>query len=223
MCIRDREQRLDAEQRLKGGQLRALVATASLELGIDIGDVELVVQLGTPHSISTFLQRVGRANHAVGGVPRGRIVPLSRDELIECAALLNAVRAGELDALTLPSQPLDVLSQQLVAEVSAREWSEEALFELVRRAWPYRHLTRADFDAVVHMLADGVATRRGPVSYTHLDVYKRQAHGSGRIVMPDDGGNCIEQVIDRRGDPMVCIAGGIIGYQPGIAAFIERA
>ena len=165
-----KEQRLDAEQRLKGGQLRALVATASLELGIDIGDVELVVQLGTPHSISTFLQRVGRANHAVGGVPRGRIVPLSRDELIECAALLNAVRAGELDALTLPSQPLDVLSQQLVAEVSAREWSEEALFELVRRAWPYRQLARADFDAVLHMLADGVATRRGRQSaYLHRD------------------------------------------------------
>jgi ATP-dependent helicase Lhr and Lhr-like helicase len=165
-----KEQRLDAEQRLKSGQLRALVATASLELGIDIGDVELVVQLGTPHSISAFLQRVGRANHAVGGVPRGRIVPLSRDELIECSALLNAVRAGELDALTLPAQPLDVLSQQLVAEVSAREWGEEELFKLVRRAWTYRHLTRADFDAVVHMLADGVATRRGRQSaYLHRD------------------------------------------------------
>ena len=165
-----REQRLDAEQRLKRGQLRALVATASLELGIDIGDVELVCQLGTPHSISTFLQRVGRANHAVGGVPRGRLLPLSRDELLECAALLNAVRAGELDALILPSQPLDVLSQQLVAEVSAREWSEDGLFELVRRAWPYRHLARTDFDAVVRMLADGVATRRGRQSaYLHRD------------------------------------------------------
>src|SRR3984957_14648110 len=170
-----KEQRLDAEQRLKGGQLRALVATASLELGIDIGDVELVVQLGTPHSISTFLQRVGRANHAVAGVPRGRIVPLSRDELVECAALLNAMRAGELDALTLAWQPLDVLSQQLGAEVSAREWSQTALFELVRRAGPYRSLPPAEFDAVVHMLADGLATRRGRQSaYLHRDAVNGQ-------------------------------------------------
>ena len=115
-----KEQRLHAEQRLKAGTLRALVATASLELGIDIGDVELVCQLGTTRSISTFVQRVGRANHAVSGVPKGRLFPLSRDDLVECAALLHAVRAGELDALNIPPQPLDVLSQQLVAEVSAR-------------------------------------------------------------------------------------------------------
>ncbi len=129
-----KEQRLDAEQRLKSGKLRALVATASLELGIDIGDVELVCQLGTPRAISTFLQRVGRANHAVGGVPKGRLFPLSRDELVECTALLDAVRAGELDRLHIPVAPLDVLSQQIVAEVASGERGEEELFELVRRA-----------------------------------------------------------------------------------------
>ena len=125
------------------GTLRALVATASLELGIDIGDVELVCQLGTPRSISTFVQRVGRANHAVGGVPKGRLLPLSRDDLVECTALLDAVRAGELDALSIPPQPLDVLAQQLVAEVSAREYGEDELYALVRRAWPYRALAAA--------------------------------------------------------------------------------
>jgi ATP-dependent Lhr-like helicase len=165
-----KEQRLDAEQRLKSGQLRALVATASLELGIDIGDVELVCQLGTPRAISTFLQRVGRANHAVGGVPRGRLFPLSRDELVECTALLDAVRAGELDRLHIPVAPLDVLSQQIVAEVAAGERGEDELFGLVRRAWPYRELERSAFDQILRMLADGIATRRGRQSaYLHRD------------------------------------------------------
>jgi ATP-dependent helicase Lhr and Lhr-like helicase len=165
-----KEQRLDAEQRLKSGQLRALVATASLELGIDIGDVELVCQLGTPRAISTFLQRVGRANHAVGGVPKGRLFPLSRDELVECTALLDAVRAGELDRLHIPVAPLDVLSQQIVAEVAAGERGEDELFALVRRAWPYRNLERSAFDEILRMLADGIATRRGRQSaYLHRD------------------------------------------------------
>src|ERR1039457_2872678 len=149
-----KEQRFDAERRLKGGTLRALVATASLELGIDIGDVELVCQLGTPRSISTFLQRVGRANHAVGGVPKGRLLPLSRDDLVECTALLDAVRAGELDALHIPAQPLDVLAQQLVAEVSAREYGEDELYELVRRAWPYHALERREFDELLRMRSE---------------------------------------------------------------------
>ena len=170
-----KEQRFDAERRLKGGQLRALVATASLELGIDIGDVELVCQLGTPRAISTFLQRVGRANHAVGGVPKGRLLPLSRDELVECTALLDAVGAGELDALRIPLQPLDVLAQQLVAEVSAREYAEDELYELVRRAWPYHALERREFDQVLRMLADGIATRRGRQSaYLHRDAVNRR-------------------------------------------------
>jgi ATP-dependent Lhr-like helicase len=170
-----KEQRFDAERRLKGGTLRALVATASLELGIDIGDVELVCQLGTPRSISTFLQRVGRANHAVGGVPKGRLLPLSRDDLVECTALLDAVRAGELDALHIPAQPLDVLAQQLVAEVSAREYGEDELYELVRRAWPYHALERREFDELLRMLADGIATRRGRQSaYLHRDAVNRR-------------------------------------------------
>ena len=156
-----KERRLDAEQRLKHGKLRALVATASLELGIDIGDVDLVCQLGSPRSIAAFLQRVGRSGHAVDGMPKGRLFPLSRDELVECAALLDSVARGELDRLAIPEQPLDVLAQQIVAELASREWSEEGLYALMRRAWPYRALARADFAAVLAMLAEGYATRRG--------------------------------------------------------------
>jgi ATP-dependent helicase Lhr and Lhr-like helicase len=170
-----KEQRLAAEQRLKSGALRVLVATASLELGIDIGDVELVCQLGTPRSISTFVQRVGRANHAVNGVPKGRLLPLSRDDLVECTALLEAVRRGELDTLRIPLHPLDVLAQQLIAEVSAREYGEDELYQQVRRAWPYRGLRRQDFDAVLQMLSDGMATRRGRQSaYLHRDAVNQR-------------------------------------------------
>ncbi len=165
-----KELRLKAEQRLKLGELKILVATASLELGIDIGDVELVCQLGSPRSIATFLQRAGRASHQVGGVPKARIFPLSRDELVECAALLDAVRRGELDRLSIPPKPLDVLSQQIVAEVAAQEWPEEALFELVRRAYPYAKLTREEFLDVVRTLAEGFSTRRGHrAAYVHRD------------------------------------------------------
>ncbi len=156
-----KEQRLDAEKRLQRGELKALVATASLELGIDIGEVDLVCQLGSPRSIATFLQRVGRSGHAVDGTPKGRLFPLSRDDLVECTALLDSTRRGELDRIIIPAQPLDVLAQQIVAEVAAREWSEEELFQLCRRAWPYRSLKRAEFEAVVAMLAEGFTTRRG--------------------------------------------------------------
>ena len=156
-----KEQRLSAEQRLKRGELKALVATASLELGIDIGDVDLVCQIGSPRSIASFLQRVGRSGHAVGGLPKGRLFPQSRDDLVECAALLDCVRRGELDRLTLPHQPLDVLAQQIVAEVSAQDWPEDELYDRFRRAWPFRDLSRDDFTAVLHMLADGFATSRG--------------------------------------------------------------
>ena len=156
-----KELRLDAEQRLKGGALKALVATASLELGIDIGEVDLVCQLGSPRRIASFLQRVGRSGHAVDGTPKGRLFPLSRDDLVECAALLDAVARGELDRLAVPEQPLDVLAQQITAEVAAREWQEDELYALVRRAWPFRALARADFAAVVGMLAQGFSTRRG--------------------------------------------------------------
>ena len=139
----------------------ALVATASLELGIDIGEVDLVCQIGSPRSIAAFLQRVGRSGHAVGGTPKGRLFPLSRDELVECAALLDSVARGELDRLSLPERPLDVLAQQIVAEVAAQEWSEEALFALFRRSFPYRELPREDFAEIVGMLAEGFSTRRG--------------------------------------------------------------
>src|SRR6202045_2909096 len=156
-----RERRFKAEQQLKRGELKALVATASLELGLDIGDVDLVCQIGSTRSINAFLQRVGRAGHAVGGTSKGRLFPLSRDELVECAALLDAVRRGELDRLSVPAAPLDVLAQQITAEVSAREWAEGELFDLMRGAYPYRELAREDFDECVSMLAQGFSTRRG--------------------------------------------------------------
>ncbi|HUS23509.1 MAG TPA: DEAD/DEAH box helicase, partial [Candidatus Binatia bacterium] len=156
-----KEHRLKAEQRLKEGQLKALVATSSLELGIDIGDVDLVCQIGSPRSIAAFLQRVGRAGHAVGAIPKGRLFPQSLDDLAECAALLDAARRGELDRIHPPRAPLDVLAQQIVAEVACREWTEDALFECLRRAGPFAALAREEFDAVVCMLAEGYATRRG--------------------------------------------------------------
>ncbi len=156
-----KELRLAAEQRLKQGELKALVATASLELGIDIGDVNLVCQIGSPRSVATFLQRVGRSGHAIGGTPKGRLFPLSRDDLVECAALLDSVRRGELDRLTIPERPLDVLAQQVIAEVAAQDWPEAELFDRLRRAWPFRSLAREDFDAIVRMLGEGFTTRRG--------------------------------------------------------------
>jgi len=156
-----KERRLNAEQRLKRGDLKVLVATASLELGIDIGDVDLVCQVGSTRSINSFLQRVGRAGHSVGGISKGRLFPLSRDELVECAALLEAVRCGELDLLKIPENSLDVLAQQITAEVAAREWPEEELFTMMRGAYPYRNLEREEFDECVRMLAEGFSTRRG--------------------------------------------------------------
>ncbi len=150
------------EERLRAGELRALVATASLELGIDVGPVELVCQIGSPRSIATFLQRVGRANHQLEGTPAGRLYPLTRDELVECTALLAGVRAGHLDVLAPPVAPLDILAQQLVAEVAAaEEWREDDLFELVRRAAPYAGLERATFDEVVELVSWGIQTGRG--------------------------------------------------------------
>ena len=156
-----KELRFDAESRLKSGALKALIATASLELGIDIGDVDLVCQLGSPRSIAGFLQRVGRSGHSVGGTPKGRLFPLSRDDLVECAALLDAVRRRELDRLRMPEKPLDLLAQQIVAEVAARECNDDELFSLLRGAYPYRNLTREEFDEVLKMLAEGYSTRRG--------------------------------------------------------------
>jgi ATP-dependent helicase Lhr and Lhr-like helicase len=156
-----KELRLAAESRLKRGELKALIATASLELGLDIGEVDLVCQLGSPRSIAALLQRVGRSGHSLGGTPKGRLFPLSRDDLIECTALLDCVRRGELDRLRIPAKALDVLAQQIVAEVAAREWEVAALLALVQGAWPYRDLERAELDDIVRMLAEGFTTRRG--------------------------------------------------------------
>lgn len=159
-----RELRLDAEQRLKEGRLRALVATASLELGIDVGDVDLVIQVGSVRSIATFLQRVGRSGHGLGRTPKGRVFPLTRDELVEAAATLRAVRRGELDRLEVPERPLDILVQQVVAACVVEPWDVPALHALCRRAWPYRDLTREDFDR-----AWSVHTHAGPPARTNGD------------------------------------------------------
>ena len=156
-----KERRLRLEQRLKDGQLRALVATASLELGIDIGSIDLVCQVGSPRSITTFLQRVGRSGHALGVRPSGRIFPASRDELVESAALIRAVREGRLDRTVQPVAPLDVLAQQIVAECASQEWREDDLYELCRRATPYRDLARSNYDEVVEMLAHGLGEGAG--------------------------------------------------------------
>ncbi len=186
-----RAQRFDAEQRLKAGQLRALVATASLELGIDVGDVELVCQLGSPGSIATWLQRVGRSGHFVGGTPKGRLYPLSRDDLVECAALLDASRRGELDQVRIRETPLDILAQQIVATLVPEEKSEDELYDLVRRAYPYRSLGREDFDAVVRMLSEGFSTARGRRgAYVHHDAVGRKlrARRAARLAALTNGG-----------------------------------
>ncbi len=195
-----KETRLEAETRLKSGALRALVATASLELGIDIGHVDLVCQIGSPHRIATLLQRVGRSGHTIGGLPKGRVFPTSRDDLIECAALLRSVRRGELDAVVQHDAPLDVLAQQIVAETSCAEYREQDLFELTRRAWPYRDLRREDFDAVVRMTADGFSTRRGRRSaLVHRDEVNgilRSRRGSRLLALTSGG--AIPEIADFR-------------------------
>src|SRR5216683_7071480 len=152
--------RKQTEQGLKNGDLKAVVATASLELGIDIGHIGLVCQLGTPRSIATFLQRVGRAGHALGLVPKGRLFALSREELIECLSLIRAVREGRLDRIEIPQAPLDILAQQIVAAVACEDWDEDALFDFCRRAYPYRNLSRSDYQAVLDMLSEGIAPQR---------------------------------------------------------------
>ncbi|HEV2331538.1 MAG TPA: DEAD/DEAH box helicase, partial [Gammaproteobacteria bacterium] len=191
-----RAHRLDAEQRLKKGELKALVATASLELGIDIGDVDLVCQLGSPRSISVFLQRVGRSGHAVGALPEGRLFPLSRDDLVDCAALLDSVRRGELDTLRILDAPLDVLAQQIVGEVACREWDEAALYAAMRRAWPYKDLSEEDYTETVQMLAEGYATRRGRRgAYLHRDRVNGKLRGrrGAKLTAVTNGGAIPDQ------------------------------
>jgi ATP-dependent Lhr-like helicase len=188
------------EQRLKEGSLKAVVATASLELGIDIGHIDLVCQLGTPRSIATFLQRVGRAGHSLGLVPKGRLFGLSREELVECAALVRAVREGRLDRVHLPRAPLDILAQQIVAAVACDDWDEDALFERFRCAYPYRDLVRADYDAVLEMLSEGIAPQRGRWgAYLHRDRVNRRlrARKGARLTAITCGG-AIPEIADYR-------------------------
>ena len=183
--------RLDAEKRLKNGELRAVVATASLELGIDIGTVDLVCQIGSPRSIAVALQRVGRAGHWVGALPKGRLFATTRDELIECAALVRAIRKGELDRIEIPHNALDILAQQMVAACACEEFGEDDLFALIRRAWPYRTLERRDFDAVLEMLSEGIATARGRSgAYLHRDAVNRRVRGrrAARLTAITSGG-----------------------------------
>ena len=189
-----RERRQRVERRLRAGDLRALVATASLELGIDVGPVELVCQIGSPRSIATFLQRVGRANHHRTGVPRGIVFATTRDELVECTALLAGVGRGRLDALHPPEQPLDVLAQQIVAEAAARGdegVAEDELFRIVTRAWPYRELTREEFEEIVDLVSAGIETGRGRrMAYLHRDRVNGRLRGrrGARLATLTSGG-----------------------------------
>src|SRR5947207_5501636 len=183
--------RLEAEDRLKRGELKALVATASLELGIDIGSVDLVCQLGSTRSIATLLQRVGRAEHQRGGLPKGRLFPLSRDELVECAAALRCVRRDELDSVQIPDKPLDILAQQIVACAACEDWAEQNLFDLMQSAHPYRKLTRKEFDDVLKMLAEGFSTRRGRrAALVHHDAVNHRVRGrkGARLLALTSGG-----------------------------------
>lgn len=186
-----RERRQRVESRLRAGDLRALVATASLELGIDVGPVELVCQIGSPRSIATFLQRVGRSNHTREGVPTGRLFPLTRDELVESTALMSAVRAGRLDAVEPPRAPLDILAQQIVAETAAAEWTTDGLYALVKRAHHYRDLPRETFDEVIDLVGSGVMTGRGPRgAYVHHDAVNGELRGrkGARLAALTSGG-----------------------------------
>jgi ATP-dependent Lhr-like helicase len=186
-----RKTRLKAEERLKIGDARVCVATASLELGIDIGAVDLVCQIGSPRSIGVLLQRIGRSGHWLGGLPKGRVFPLTRDELIECAALIYAIRKGKLDRLNIPPWPLDILSQQIVAMCAAEEWKIDDLFRTVCGAYPYSRLPRPLFDRTITMLSEGISSRLGRRSaYLHYDSINRILRGrrGARLAAITSGG-----------------------------------
>ncbi|PYU20344.1 MAG: DEAD/DEAH box helicase, partial [Acidobacteria bacterium] len=193
-----RKLRLTAERKLKAGEVRVLVATASLELGIDIGYVDLVCQIGSPRAIAVALQRIGRAGHWRGAIPKGRIFATSLDELVECAAVVRSASAGELDRLEIPANPLDVLAQQIVAACAAEEWREDDLYQLIRRAYPYRDLSRADFDAIAEMLSEGIAARRGRYSaYLFRDRVNHRLKGrrGSRLAAITSGGAIPENAL----------------------------
>jgi ATP-dependent Lhr-like helicase len=193
-----RKLRLAAEHRLKSGEVRVLVATASLELGIDIGTVELVCQIESPRSIAVAVQRIGRSGHWRGAVPKGRLFAMTRDELIECAALVQAIRQGKLDRLCIPEAPLDILTQQIVAMCACEEWNEDDLFQVVRQAYPYRELPRSDFDALVEVLSEGITARRGRYgAYLHRDRVQHRLRGrrGSRLVAITNGGAIPESAL----------------------------
>jgi len=192
--------RRDTEQRLKTGELKAVVATASLELGLDIGFIDLVIQIGSPRSIAAFLQRVGRSGHALGLIPKGRLFALTRDELFECMALVRAVRGGRLDKVEPPIAPLDILAQQIVAEVSQQEWNTDDLYALVRRAAPYQHLSREHFDQVIQFLSEGVTSNagRGRVYLHHDQVQRRLRARKGASISATSGGGAIPEIASYR-------------------------
>src|ERR1700719_1241154 len=186
-----RKLRLVAERKLKAGEIRALVATASLELGIDIGSVDLVCQIGSPRSISVALQRIGRAGHWRGAVPKGRLFATTRDDLLECAALVRSIRHGELDRIIIQEHPLDILAQQIVASCAAEDWQEDELFQTVRCAYSYRDLARADFDEIIDMLSEGIASARGRyAAYLHRDRVNGMVRGrrGSRLAAITSGG-----------------------------------
>ncbi len=186
-----RKLRLAAENKLKAGEIQALVATASLELGIDIGSVDLVCQIGSTRSIATALQRIGRAGHWRGAIPKGRIFASTRDELLECAALVRAIRAGDLDCIAIPDAPQDILAQQIVAMCSAEDWQEDDLFARICRAYPYRNLERTQFDTIVELLSEGIAARRGRYgTYLHRDRVNGRVRGrrGSRLAAITSGG-----------------------------------
>ena len=192
--------RLRTEQRLKDGQLKAVVATASLELGLDVGYIDLVIQIGSPRAIATFLQRIGRSGHSLGKTPKGRLFALTRDELIECMALVRAIRAGRLDVVPIPENGIDVLSQQIVGEVACREWDTDELFALFRRAWPYRNLSREDFYETLRFLSEGLSERsdRSRVYIHHDLVQKRVRARPGARIAATSNAGAIPEVAEFR-------------------------
>src|ERR1039458_7793127 len=186
-----RKLRLNAERKLKNGEIRLLVATASLELGIDIGNIDLVCQINSPRAIAVALQRVGRAGHWRGAVPKGRLFATTRDDLVECAAAVRAIKQGDLDRIQIPTAPLDILAQQIVAMCSCEDWDEDALFDCVRRAYPYGSLRREEYDRILEMLSQGIAAKRGRYgAYLFRDMVNRRLRGrrGARLAAITSGG-----------------------------------
>lgn len=186
-----RKLRLAAEKKLKSGQVKVVVATASLELGIDVGSIDLVCQIGSPRSIATALQRIGRAGHWYGAIPKGILFATTRDELLECAALVQAISQGDLDRLIIPEAPQDVLAQQIVAICASADQNEDDLYNLVSKAYPYRNLTRESFNELLHMLAEGVGSARARYgAHLHYDQVNKmvRARRGSRLVAITNGG-----------------------------------